>query len=325
MKKLLSVMMAVMLLLTMTACGTNKESETETVTITALNAKKELAEQEVPYNPERIAVLDMAALDILDALNLGDRIVGSAKVSIEYLKDYNPDDSNGKIANLGTVKTADLEQLAACEPDVIFIGGRLSKEYENLSKIAPVVYLAVDYEKGVVQSTEDHAKTIASMFGKESEVDQMMGGYTKRIEALRKVVEAKDVLLGMYNNNAMSILGSASQLSIVTNELGANNLGDTVGESEKPAHGDDASWETILKLNPEFLFVLDRSSAVSSGDAQVLGAQEVIENELIKTLDVYKDDKIVYFIQNANVWYTATGGIQALDMMLGDLEQALLR
>ena len=37
-----------------------------------------------------------------------------------------------------------------------------------------------------------------------------------------------------------------------------------------------------------------------------------------------KDGKIVYFIEHANVWYTATGGIQALDTMLADLEGALL-
>ena len=38
---------------------------------------------------------------------------------------------------------------------------------------------------------------------------------------------------------------------------------------------------------------------------------------------VYKDGKIVYFIDHANVWYTSTGGIQALDVMLRDLEEAL--
>ena len=294
----------------------------ETITIQSMNANKEFADLEVPYDPERIAVLDMAALDIIDSLGLGDRVVGSAKVTIEYLTDYNPDDSNGKIANLGSVKTADLEQVAICEPEVIFIGGRLSASYDALSEIAPVVYLAVDYEKGVLQSTADNAKTIASMFGKEAEVDAMVEGFQARIDALKTVVEGKNVLLGMYNNNAMSILGTDSQLSIIGNEMGGINLGDTVGEVDKPAHGDDASWETIINLNPEYMFVLDRSSAVSSEDG-VLGAQEVIENDLIKELDVYKNGNIVYFIQHANVWYTSTGGIQALDTMLSDLEAAL--
>ncbi len=81
----------------------------------------------MPYDPQRIAILDMAALDILDRLGLGDRVVGSATTSLEYLQAYVPSDT---IANLGTIKEADLEAVMACEPDVIFIGGRLSASYD---------------------------------------------------------------------------------------------------------------------------------------------------------------------------------------------------
>lgn len=324
MKKVFKLMMAVMMVFCLTACASTSNDEApETITIQALNANKEVADIEVPYDPQRIAVLDMAALDIIDSLGLGERVVGSAKVSIEYLLDYNPDESQNEIYNLGSVKTADMEQLALCEPDIIFIGGRLSGSYDELSKIAPVVYLAVDYQKGVVNSTTDNAKTIASIFGLESQIDAKVTNFVSRINTLKAEIEGKNVLLGMYNNNAMSILGNDSQLSIVANELGGNNLGETVGKETKPTHGEDASWETIISLNPEYMFILDRSSAVSSED-EVLGAKEVIENDLIKGLDVYKNGNIVYFIQHANVWYTSTGGIQALDTMLLDLEAALL-
>ena len=331
MKKLSVLLMTAVLALSLAACaGTpadDSQNNTETpttITIQSMNANKEMAELEVPYDPQRIAILDMPALDIIDGLGLGDRVVGSAKVTIEYLLDYNPDDSDGKIMNLGSVKTADLEQVAACEPDIIFIGGRLSGSYDALSEIAPVVYLSVDYEKGVVQSTADNAKTIASIFNKESEIDAMMAGFQKRIDALNNVLSGKNVLLAMYNSNAMSLMDTKSQLNIIAKELGGNNLGETVGEADKATHGEDASWETIVNLNPEYMFVLDRSTATGAADEGVLGAREVIENDLIKELDVYKNGNIVYFIEHANVWYTSTGGIQALDTMLADLEAALL-
>ena len=147
MKKLTAIILGLTMALSLAACGTSGGTETiasaerkpETVTIQALNANKEMTDIEVPYDPQRIAILDMPALDIIDALGLGERIVGSAKVTIEYLTDYNPDDSDGAIMNLGTVKTADLEKVAACEPDIIFIGGRLSSVYADLEAIAPVV------------------------------------------------------------------------------------------------------------------------------------------------------------------------------------------
>ncbi len=295
----------------------------ETIMIQSLDGNREATEVEVPYDPERIAILDMPALDIIDSLGLGDRVVGSAKVTIDYLTQYNPEDSEGAIANLGSVKTADLEQVAISEPDIIFIGGRLSSSYDALSEIAPVVYLAMDYEKGVVESTEENAKTIASIFGKEEEIDAKMEGFQARIDALKPILEGKDILLNMYNNNAMSIMDTESQLNILAKELGGNNLGETVGETTKATHGEDASWETIVNLNPEYMFVLDRSTATGAAEDGVLGAREVVENDLIKELDVYKDGKIVYFIEHANVWYTSTGGIQALDVMLSDLEEAL--
>lgn len=80
----------------------------------------------------------------------------------------------------------------------------------------------------------------------------------------------------------------------------------------------------VYHLNPEYMFILDRSTAIGAADEGVVGAREAIENDLIKELDVYKNGNIVYFIEHANVWYTSTGGIQALDTMLSDLEGALL-
>src|SRR5574344_19821 len=146
-----------------TACGkTAKEKGEETganetngsqdiakkeISITALDGKGENVEITVPYDPQRIAVLDFATLDILDSLGLGDRVVGTANTKIEYLASYS-NDSN--IANLGTIKEADLEAIMASEPDVIFIGGRLAGVYNELLEIAPVVHLANDYDIGIV-------------------------------------------------------------------------------------------------------------------------------------------------------------------------------
>lgn len=339
MKKILTLMMTFAMVFCMVACGnitnnemagsnesdaSNENNEPKTITIQALNANKEMVDVTVPFNPQRIAILDMPALDIVDALGVGERVVGSAKVTIEYLTDYNPDDSNGRILNLGTVKTADLEKVAVCEPDIIFIGGRLSSIYTELEAIAPVVYLAVDYEKGIVESTRENAQKIASIFGKETEVDEMFTQFQPRMEALNAVLNGKDVLLGMYNANALGLMGTESQLNMIVKELGANNLSETVGEVEKATHGEEASWETIITLNPEYMFILDRSTATGTADEGVMGIREVIENDLIKELDVYKSGKIIYFIEHADVWYTSAGGVQALDTMLSDMESVLL-
>ena len=98
----------------------SSEAAPESVIIKAFNGAKELEDVEVPFDPQRIAILDLASLDILDELGVGDRVVGTASTSLDYLQSYVANDS---IANLGNIKEADMEAVMACQPDIIFIGG----------------------------------------------------------------------------------------------------------------------------------------------------------------------------------------------------------
>ena len=286
------------------------------VTITSLNGAKESVELEVPYDPQRIATLDMACLDILDALGVGDRVVGTASTSLEYLQGYISDD----IANLGTIKEADLEAVMACEPDVIFIGGRLASSYDALSEIAPVVYLSTDTEIGVVESVRQNAVTIASMFGLEEEVNTLMADFDSRIAALSEFADGKTAIVGMCTSGSFNVLGNDGRCSIIGREIGFENIG-VDADLETSTHGNEASFEFIVDKAPDYIFVMDRDAAIATEGAKL--AQEIMENELVMGTDAYKNGHIVYLAHPA-VWYTAEGGITALDVMLSDLESELL-
>lgn len=303
---------------TVAAADEQTESEAqipETITITSLNGAGEAVELEVPYDPQRIAILDMASLDILDNLGVGDRVVGSASTSLDYLQTYAEDED---IVNLGTIKEADLEAVMACEPDVIFIGGRLSASYDALSEIAPVVYLSTDVEKGVVESVRDNAATIASMFGMEDTIETLMSDFDSRIQTLAEFAEGKNAIVGLCTSGSFNVLGNDGRCSIIGKEIGFTNLGDGDVTS---THGNETSFELIVELNPDYMFVLDRDAAIGTEGAQL--AQEIVENELIQGTDAYKNGNIVY-LEHPAVWYTAEGGVTALDVMLQDLETVLL-
>ena len=297
--------------------GSEETSEPETVTITSLDANGEETQIEVPYRPERAALLDMACLDIIDSLGEGDCVVGSATTSLDYLQDYV---TNENIENLGTIKEADLEAVMACEPDVIFIGGRLSSSYDALNEIAPVVYLATDSEKGVVESVRSNAETIAAIFGKEEEVEELMSGFDKRIQTLAEFAENKTAIVGMCTSGGFNILGNDGRCSLIGNEIGFENVG-VDSDTTTSTHGNEASFEFVVERNPEYIFVMDRDAAINTEGAQL--AQEIVENELVMGTDAYKNGHIVY-LKHPAVWYTAEGGINALDIMLQDLEGALL-
>ena len=345
MKKLLSLILVLVLAVGITGCSSNneKEEEKETVTITALDGNKKECEVEVPYDPERIAVLDMAVLDILDNLDLGDSVVGSSTTSLDYLQDYV---NNDDIVNLGTIKEADMEAVMECEPDIIFIGGRLSASYDDLSEIAPVVFLATDTEAGLVKSVSNNAKIIASIFGLEDEVDEKIDVFNSRIEKLAEFAEGKTALLGMTTSGSFNLLGNDGRCSLIPNEIGFENIGveaATAASSENstrggrgnsnsdgssdnstsgttPTHGNETTFELVLQLNPDYIFVMDRDAAIGTDGAQL--AKDIMENELVAKTNAYQNNQIIY-LEHPAVWYTAEGGITALDMMLKDLESAL--
>ena len=85
-------------------------------------------------------------------------------------------------------------------------------------------------------------------------------------------------------------------------------------------HGNEASFETIVSLDPDYIFVMDRDAAIGTEGAQL--AREIMDNELVQSMRAAQDNHIVY-LEHPNVWYTAEGGITALDYMLADLEQGL--
>lgn len=313
MKKLFSVLLALSMLLV----GAMAMAESETVMIQSLNGAGEEIELTVPANPKRIAILDMASLDILNSLGVSDRVVGSATTKLPYLSDIvNAED----VANLGTIKEADLEAVMACEPDVIFIGGRLSKNYDALSEIAPVVYLSTDSELGVVESVRKNAGIVASMFGLEDKVDELMSGFDARIATLAEAAKDKTAIVGMCTSGSFNVMGNDGRCSIIGREIGFENVG-VDANIDTATHGNESSFEFVVKQNPQYIFVLDRDAAINAEGAQL--ARDIMENELVMGLDAYQEGHVVY-LANPAVWYTAEGGVTALDIMLSDIESALL-
>lgn len=293
-----------------------EEQKPETITIECVDANSEKIEVEVPYDAQRIVVLDMACMDILTSLGLEDRIVGCSSATLDYLTAY-----TDNIPNVGTVKTFDLEAIMALEPEIIFMGGRGAKDfYEDLCKIAPVIRIVTDSEVGLVESVTIHAKEIASIWGMEGEIDAKVAGFAARIQALQEFAEGKNMILGMCSGGGFSVMGDTGRCSIIGTEIGFDNIGvkDNV---DTATHGDEASFEYIVQMAPQYIFVMDRDAATGTNEA-ALTAKEIMENELVMSTDAYKNGNLI-ILEHSAVWYTGEGGITALDIMLSDLENAL--
>ena len=181
-------------------------------------------------------------------------------------------------------------------------------------------YLSTDTELGVVESVRQNAATIASLFGLEDKVDELMADFDARITALQTAAAGKTAIIGMCTSGGFNVLGNDGRCSIIGREIGFENIG--VGaDLDTSTHGNEASFEFIVEKAPDYIFILDRDAAIGTDGAKL--AQEIMENELVKGTDAYKNGNVVYLAHPA-VWYTAEGGVTALDIMLQDLESKLL-
>lgn len=324
---ILAMVMTAMLCLALTSCSDEDEDEEkQTVKITSLNASGEEFENEVPYQPKRVAILDYAVLDMMDNFGVGDRVVSSARTTIDYLSEYTKKMDAGTIVDLGNLQTYDMEKLQQSEPDIIFIGGRQSKNYDELQKIAPVVYLSCTAGQ-VVSDTLKNAKTVAAIFGiDESKITELTAGFNARIDALKAVAapageSAKTAMVLIYTSDkSIGALGSGGRCSIICDELGFVNLYESNADA---THGESFSFETIAKLNPDYLFVLNRGFITSSGETSNASVVEVMTNSLTAGTTALQNGHLIV-MDHPDTWYTAEGGISALDTMLADLESVLL-
>lgn len=317
MKKYLVALLGLFVTLGLVGCSQKAETPVaETITITALDPNENPVEVTVPKNPEKVVVLDYAALDVIDSIGEGDSVVGTSNIIVDYLDAYNAED----IAKLGSLKEPDLEGIMACNPDIIFIGGRMAKHYDALSEIAPVVFLQTDRSLGVPVATENNAKVIASIYGKEDLIKEKMAAFNDRLAALQEVGNGKTAVVGLTTGGAYRVVDNMSKCSLVASGAGFENLGNNV-EKADGAHGNEVSFEYIVNEQPDYIFVMDRDAAI--GKKEAAPAREIMNNELIEQTEAYKNGHIIY-LEPAGVWYMAEGGITALDMMITDLETNLL-
>ena len=114
----------------------------------------------------------------------------------------------------------------------------------------------------------------------------------------------------------MNLLGNAARCSIIGNEFGFKN----VAQKANANHGNEASFELLLKLNPDYFFVLDRDSAIARPGAKL--AKDILNNELVNKTKAAQNGHIVYLTPSA--WYLAEGGYTAMNIMFSDVEKAVL-
>ncbi|HGN0291577.1 TPA: ABC transporter substrate-binding protein, partial [Proteus mirabilis] len=75
--------------------------------------------------------------------------------------------------------------------------------------------------------------------------------------------------------------------------------------------------EMIAKVNPDVIFIIDRSEAIGAGKLE----KNTFENDEVKTTSAYKNGGIVYL--QSDLWYLSGGGLESLTQQIEAVQSAL--
>ncbi|TYB16377.1 siderophore ABC transporter substrate-binding protein [Aggregatibacter actinomycetemcomitans] len=268
------------------------------------------ARGEVTLNapPAKIAVFDTGSLDTLQALGI--KVDGAADVSkvLPYLK---PTLEQAK--NVGTIFEPNLEALNELKPDLIIVGTRTAKKFDDVSAIAKTVDLTDNGDK-LIKSGIQRIDSFGKLFNKQAEADKLKAELETLFKQTKDAVKGKgNGLIILVNGGKISAFGKGYRLSFIHEDLGVPMADPSINVS---GHGQPISFEFIEKTNPDWLFVLDRISAIGQ---EGKGAKEVLDNELIRHTKAWKNGNIVYL---SSASYLAPGGAEQLKMDLNNIKAA---
>ncbi|OZV18726.1 enterochelin ABC transporter substrate-binding protein [Aggregatibacter actinomycetemcomitans] len=258
--------------------------------------------------PTKIAVFDTGSLDTLQAL--GVKVDGAADVGklLPYLK---PTLAQAK--NVGTIFEPNLEALNELKPDLIIVGTRTAKKFDDVSAIAKTVDLTDSGDK-LVESGIQRIESFGKLFNKQAEADKLKAEIETLFKQTKDAVKGKgNGLIILVNGGKISAFGKGYRLSFIHEDLGMPMADPSINVS---GHGQPISFEFIEKTNPDWLFVLDRISAIGQ---EGKSAKEVLDNELIHHTKAWKNGNIVYL---SSASYLAPGGAEQLKMDLNNIKAA---
>ncbi|WP_206513245.1 siderophore ABC transporter substrate-binding protein [Pelagibacterium montanilacus] len=258
--------------------------------------------------PAKVFTYDMATLDTLDALGIEVQGIPDANLP-NHLQDY------ADTLKIGSLFEPDYELVAAEQPDVVFVAGRSSSVYPNLSEIAPTVDLSVDWTD-FPGTIKERSRTVGEIFGEQEAVDQLIAELDGDIATVQEhAPTVGNALIVITAGGRVTAFGPGSRFGWLHDDL---NIVPAIEDVEAATHGEAVSFEFLLETDPDWLLVIDRDTSVGEASQS---AQQILDNELVHEMSAWQNDQVVY-LDPVN-FYIVNGGLNTLHTMVREVGTAI--
>lgn len=315
MKRITLAFLALFSIIALAACSSAEQvSTSQDITI-----KTSTGETTVPSNPQKIVVLDYGVADSLRALGKEDTIVGMPKDSLPtYLKDLK---DKKEITNVGNLREVNLETVAELEPDLIILSSRTQDQQAEFEKIAPAIYFE-NSTSDYLNSVKTNATELAKLFG--DEVVKEAESKLADIDTLVQTAQDKNkdtqltTLTVLLNEGSMAGIAPDGRYSFIYKTLDFQptdlKLKENTQGNQGRSHGSSLSLESVSQINPDIIFVVDRTLAIGGDDTQ---NSDILNNALIQDTNAGKNKKIITL--TPDLWYLSGGGLESTKLMFEEV------
>ncbi|MFD5554203.1 ABC transporter substrate-binding protein [Streptomyces sp. NPDC127068] len=299
----------------LSACGESgggSDSGKSEGDVTVTTAKGEL---KVPLKPAKVAALDNTSFATLKAFGVKPVAVPKALLPNEGFEDWKNDSS---IKDVGTHREPKFEELNAAEPDLIIGGYRFTDHHDKLSKIAKTVDVAPSDEAkgGYVASLKTQTESLGKIFGQEAKAKEIVAALNKAEKSAADATKGETVFLAVAS--AGKIDNGASRIGRLSEPLNLKNVISAEGEDSTSVHNDSGlAPETVAKLNPDWVIMLDRDAAVGTEDgSEAVAAKKIVDGmEAWDKTTFRKQDQVIYLASDFYVTEGAQAYTDAFDQV----------
>ena len=262
MKKILSLLLALAMLLSFTACGQSGEtvnSSPESIVPETTDAVKyypitvtDQAGREVTIEeePQRLISAYYITTSLLMALDLEDRMVGIENDPEKRAVYGLSSPELLKLPTVGTAKELDLEMVASLEPDLLVLPMKLKNTVEALETLGfDVLLVDPEDQERLVGMIE----LVALAANKKEEAQQLLDFINEQqafLETALDGVEQPSVYLA-GNSSMLKTAGNAMYQANMIRLAGGINVANEIGDT----YWAEIDYEQLLTWNPDYIIL----------------------------------------------------------------------
>ena len=310
MKKLVKIILfGLVSTLVFIACSNSKKEETEKKVETIL-IQTSKGEVKVPKDIKKVAIFDFGSLDTMDTLGVKVEIATATQSIPKSIEKY----KEGAL-DVGTLQEPNLEKLNEFKPDLIIISGRTEKYYDELSKIAPTIFVGLD-AKNYMSDLNKTVTNLGKIFGKETEAANKLKELETEISEIKKETANfdKNILVLLTNDGKISAYGAGSRFGWIFTDLGLKSSDENIKAS---THGQEVNFEYISEKNPDIIFYVDRAK-ITGGSK---GGSDTLNNDLVLKSEAGQSNKVISLDPEA--WYLMAGGLSSTRLQLNEIKNGI--